>query len=84
VTAEAVHERETIEEFRLRARAWLAANAPRRAGDTEGEQVGSGGGLARQKAFQAQLYDAGFVGITWPAEYGGQGRTNAEQIAFSQ
>ncbi len=89
MTAEAVHERETTEEFRLRARAWLAASAPRRSrgpGEigAEGEQVGSGGGLARQKAFQAQLYDAGFVGITWPAQYGGQGRTNAEQIAFSQ
>jgi alkylation response protein AidB-like acyl-CoA dehydrogenase len=40
-------------------------------------------GLAGQKAFQAKLYDAGFAGITWPREYGGQGLTNAEQIAFS-
>ena len=40
--------------------------------------------IAAQKAFQAKLYDAGFAGITWPREYGGQGLTNAEQIAFSQ
>ena len=40
--------------------------------------------LAAQKAFQAKLYDAGFAGITWPREYGGQGLTNAEQIAFGQ
>ena len=40
--------------------------------------------LAEQKAFQAKLYDAGFAGITWPKEYGGQGLTSAEQIAWSQ
>ena len=40
--------------------------------------------LAEQKAFQAKLYDAGFAGITWPKEYGGQGLTGAEQIIWSQ
>ncbi|MGO8957175.1 MAG: acyl-CoA dehydrogenase family protein [Streptosporangiaceae bacterium] len=70
------------EDFRARARAWLAANAPRRAaGDEEG---GGQSTLAEQKAFQARLYDAGFAGITWPKEYGGQGLTSAEQIAWSQ
>ena len=58
------------------------ARAARRAGG--GDEVGSGAGLAGQRAFQAKLYDAGFAGITWPAQYGGQGLTNAEQIAFSQ
>jgi alkylation response protein AidB-like acyl-CoA dehydrogenase len=74
----------TVEEFRARARAWLAENAPRRSGDGDSEDVGSSAGLDAQRAFQARLYDAGFVGITWPAEYGGQGLTNAEQIAFSE
>jgi alkylation response protein AidB-like acyl-CoA dehydrogenase len=78
------HAAETTADFRRRARAWLAANAPRRSADADGEEVGSGTGLAGQKEFQARLYDAGFVGITWPREYGGQGLTNAEQIAFSQ
>jgi len=73
-----------VAEFRIRARAWLEANAPRRAsaGDADGEPGAAG--IAEQKAFQARLYDAGFAGITWPREYGGQGLTNAEQIAFSQ
>ncbi len=71
------------EDFRARARAWLAANAPRRAAG--GDEEGSGQStLADQKAFQAKLYDAGFAGITWPTEYGGQGLTSAEQIAWSQ
>jgi len=75
------------EDFRARARAWLAANAPRRAsGDDEAEAGSSGqaAALAEQKAFQAKLCDAGFAGITWPKEYGGQGLTSAEQIAWSQ
>jgi len=75
---------QSVAEFRNRARAWLAANAPRRAGgdDASGEPATTG--IAEQRAFQARLYDAGFAGITWPTEYGGQGLTNAEQIAFSQ
>ena len=73
-----------VAEFRIRARAWLEANAPRRAsaGDADGEPGAAS--IAEQKAFQAKLYDAGFAGITWPREYGGQGLTNAEQIAFGQ
>ncbi len=71
------------DDFRARARAWLAGNAPRRA---SGEDDGESGQItiADQKAFQAKLYDAGFAGITWPKAYGGQGLTGAEQMAWSQ
>jgi alkylation response protein AidB-like acyl-CoA dehydrogenase len=70
------------DDFRARARAWLAANAPRRSSGEDDEPGLTT--LADQKAFQAKLYDAGFAGITWPKEYGGQGLTAAEQIAWSQ
>jgi alkylation response protein AidB-like acyl-CoA dehydrogenase len=75
---------QSVAEFRRRARAWLEANAPRKTstGDAGGEPGTAG--IAEQKAFQAKLHDAGFAGITWPEEYGGQGLTNAEQIAFSE
>ena len=71
----------SVNDFRNRARAWLEQNAPRR-----GDEPGGPGraDIAAQQAFQARLYDAGFAGITWPSEYGGQGLTNAEQIAFSE
>ena len=75
------------DDFRARARAWLAASAPRRvAGDdeAEAESRGQAAVIAEQKAFQAKLHAAGFAGITWPAEYGGQGLTSAEQIIWSQ
>jgi alkylation response protein AidB-like acyl-CoA dehydrogenase len=74
---------QSVAEFRGRARSWLEANAPRKTGaDAAGGEPGAVD-VAEQKAFQARLYDAGFAGITWPREYGGQGLTNAEQIAFS-
>src|SRR5580692_1887617 len=73
---------QSVTDFRNRARAWLAENAPRRgAGDDESATRAD---LAAQKEFQARLYDAGFAGLTWPREYGGQGLTNAEQITWSQ
>ena len=31
-----------------------------------------------------KLYDAGYVGITWPKEYGGRGATLMEQVIFNQ
>ena len=71
----------SVTDFRNRARAWLEQNAPRRGG---GDAEPGRADIASQKAFQAKLFDAGFAGITWPQEYGGQGLSNAEQIAFSQ
>jgi alkylation response protein AidB-like acyl-CoA dehydrogenase len=75
------------DDFRARARAWLEANAPRRGSaddEAEAETRGQAAVLAEQREFQAKLYDAGFAGITWPTQYGGQGLGSAEQIAWSQ
>jgi len=72
------------DDFRTRARAWLAANAPRRGSDEDGEGASQAAVISEQKAFQAKLLDAGFAGITWPKEYGGQGLTSIEQIIWSQ
>jgi alkylation response protein AidB-like acyl-CoA dehydrogenase len=75
---------QSVTEFRNRARAWLEEHAPRQ-GDGDDELSESARtDIPAAKAFQASLYDAGFAGLTWPKEYGGQGLTNAEQIAFSQ
>ena len=74
----------SVAEFRRRARSWLEANAPGKTSTGAAGPEPGAVGIAEQKAFQARLYDAGFAGITWPQEYGGQGLTNAEQIAFSE
>jgi alkylation response protein AidB-like acyl-CoA dehydrogenase len=63
--------------FRGRAREWLMANA----GTTVARDAADY--LVEAKRFQAALHDAGFAGITWPVEYGGQGLGQAEQLAFN-
>ncbi|MQY27509.1 acyl-CoA dehydrogenase family protein [Nocardia aurantia] len=74
----------TVEEFRTRAREWLRANA--KAFDAEAGSDPEGGGvpLAASKDFQKRLWEAGFAGIMWPVEYGGQGLGVAEYLAFSE
>jgi alkylation response protein AidB-like acyl-CoA dehydrogenase len=49
--------------FRAELRSWLAANSP--AGD--------------QREWSRKLYEAGYVGLTWPEEYGGRGAPYAYQ-----
>ncbi|GAA1845466.1 acyl-CoA dehydrogenase family protein [Actinomadura bangladeshensis] len=62
------------EDFSARADAWLAEHAPR-------EPITD---VAEARLFQGKLHDAGFAGITWPAEYGGQGLTRVEQRTFDE
>ena len=82
-----------VDEYRQKAREWLAANAAKRRAAAEDDGSGemsifadvdsATDEVARAKDFQARLYDAGLAGITWPQEYGGQGLTNAHQQAFN-
>jgi alkylation response protein AidB-like acyl-CoA dehydrogenase len=78
--------REDDEAFRERARAWLAENLePAPPG---GVQRIRGTGhmtedvLAHARGLQRKLYEAGFAGISWPKEYGGQGLSQAHERAF--
>ncbi len=67
---------ESEKAFRDEVRAWLKANAPRRdrPADSDTKAV-----VASRRAWQKKLYDAGYVGITWPKEYGGRGAGFMEQ-----
>lgn len=75
---------ESIEEFRLRARAWLAANMqridPGRPPATRLDQETS---WQRARELQKRLYEGGFAGICFPREYGGLGRSIEYQKAFN-
>jgi alkylation response protein AidB-like acyl-CoA dehydrogenase len=70
---------EELERYRDRALAWLDAHAkPRRPGEE------SWADTAAAKAFQAELYAAGYVGIQWPHAYGGQGLTETHARIFTE
>jgi alkylation response protein AidB-like acyl-CoA dehydrogenase len=82
---------ETVETFRLRARAWLKDNVPRAKGGGMGVSFGAGGtkeeelaDVQRNRDLQRLFYDAGFAGICFPREYGGQGLSLEHQQAFNE
>jgi len=70
---------EEPEAFRLRARAWLAENMPLRP-----EDQGHVRNFERCRELQRILYDGGFAGICFPAEYGGQGLSLEHQLVFDE
>jgi len=80
----------TLDEYRAQARAWLEANLERRAqGESGGMNPWDGGDdsveyFAAQRALQRKVYEAGYAGITWPKEYGGQGLSGEYERACNQ
>jgi alkylation response protein AidB-like acyl-CoA dehydrogenase len=74
------------EAFREEVRAWLKVNIPR---DWEARAMGSAD-VPRPEAYDAmrvwqrKLYDAGFIGLTWPKEYGGRGLTFLEEMVLHE
>ncbi len=57
--------------YRAELRRWLRDNLP--ADWATGDPVVGRWEDAETRAWSKKLYDAGYVGITWPKEYGGQG-----------
>jgi alkylation response protein AidB-like acyl-CoA dehydrogenase len=71
--------------YREQVRTWLEehrAEAPvlRGASAIQDEQER----IDAHRAWQRKLAEGGFVGITWPTEYGGQGKGPLEQVIFNQ
>ena len=72
-------------EYRAKVRAWLEEHkdeAPvlRGEGAIEDEEAA----IVAHRAWQRELAEAGFVGLTWPKEYGGQGLGPLEQVISNQ
>jgi alkylation response protein AidB-like acyl-CoA dehydrogenase len=68
--------------YREEVRAWLEANkaqAPPRSGSSEDT-----GYIDARRAWQRKLAEAGVAGVTWPREYGGQGKGAIEQVTVNQ
>jgi len=63
------------EAFRARVRAWLAANVP---------APGARQDLDAMRAWQRTLHAAGYVGASWPKEFGGAGLSDMEQAILNE
>jgi alkylation response protein AidB-like acyl-CoA dehydrogenase len=72
--------------FKEKVRAWLKQNLPK---DWVTRVLGSSD-IPRPDAYdflrkwQRQMYEAGFVGLTWPKEAGGQGLTFMEEMLLAE
>jgi alkylation response protein AidB-like acyl-CoA dehydrogenase len=74
------------ETFRSHVRTWLKDNMP---GEWTSRVMASSD-VPRPEAYdflrgwQRKLYDAGFIGLTWPKEYGGRGLTFMEELILHE
>jgi len=72
--------------FRDEVRHWLERNLPR----SWAERLHGGSDIPRPEAYeflrnwQRKMYDAGFVGLTWPKECGGRGLTFMEEMILHE
>ncbi len=72
-------------EYRAKVRAWLEEHkgeAPVLRG--EGALRDEDEIVAARRVWQRQLAEAGLAGVTWPAEFGGQGLGPIEQVIVNQ
>jgi len=78
------------EEYRLELRAWLEENtgmkgSPEALMKQAAEQSGeSKDPFAAARAWPRRLYEAGYVGLEWPKEYGGQDASFTQQVIAGQ
>jgi alkylation response protein AidB-like acyl-CoA dehydrogenase len=67
-------------QFRDELRNWLAQHVP--PGWDEMRQKSLESRFEFLRKWQRTLYDAGWVGVSWPKEYGGRGASVMEQVIF--
>lgn len=72
-----------LDGFRAALRSWLPQNLDRR-GTTAQPEKHSPEHISEHRAIQRRVFDGGYAGLTWPAEYGGAGLTAAHQRIFDE
>jgi alkylation response protein AidB-like acyl-CoA dehydrogenase len=72
------------EAYRMRVREWLEANQPPPLTREEREHISEDLLWERNKRWHKKLYENGWMGMSWPREYGGRGASYIEQLIFQQ
>jgi alkylation response protein AidB-like acyl-CoA dehydrogenase len=66
-------------EFRARLRGWLQDNNPHLPPSSTSDEY-----WEKQPAWHRSLYQAGFFGLSWPAQYGGHGRPTVYDVIVDE
>lgn len=76
----------SLDEYRSQARAWCETNLPRKSATfgVRDERDNALANLESDRALRRKVYEAGYVGITVPVEYGGQGLTHHHEQIWNQ
>jgi alkylation response protein AidB-like acyl-CoA dehydrogenase len=72
------------EAFRQELRTWLQKNLPESYDPQEFDRIDVDTRFEFQRAWQKKAYEAGWVGIHWPKEYGGRGASLTEMFIYNQ
>ena len=72
------------EAFRATVRSWLKTNIPREWKSTGSSELPRAEQYGFLRRWQRTLFEAGFIGLTWPKEYGGGGLTFMEELILQQ
>src|SRR2546427_11702882 len=72
------------EAFGATVRAWLKKSMPREWKATGSSEIPRAEQYELLRRWQRSLFDAGFIGLTWPKEYGGGGLTFMEELILQQ
>ncbi len=72
------------ERFRGEVRAWLAAHRPARPERVPHDDASLAEEFTVLRDWQRQLFDAGYVGLLWPREYGGRGAPPVQQAILNE
>jgi alkylation response protein AidB-like acyl-CoA dehydrogenase len=70
--------------FQRAVRAWLKKNVPRRERGERPVELSEPHRLTRAKAWQRKVYEAGYLAMSWPPEYGGQGADVMKQTIVNE
>src|SRR5919198_3309898 len=66
--------------FRREVRGWLTEHVPPKPHPERGDD----NWLEFNRRWHRALFDAGYAGMSWPAEYGGRGATPQQQLVFAE
>ena len=70
--------------FQREVRAWLGRNVPKRQRDERPAEFGDPRRIAAAKAWQRKVYEAGYLALSWPREWGGQGADLMRQTIVNE